>query len=178
MTSAQHSSKSAEWGTPTAVIEAVREFYSGNIDLDAASNEKWNETVKAGLFYSAKNSALINPWFGNVYVNPPDGKVGNKSLSGLFWERMLTQRCLFRHCVFTCFNIEQMAVTQQYENCIQDFTFCVTNKRLRFVEESGKNLASPPHSSVIVYIRGDEGVPDDHRFISIFSQFGKVTLRR
>lgn len=59
-----------EWYTPAEYIEAARRVL-GNIDLDPASNDFANQTVKADVYYTAESNGLEQNWFGNIWLNPP-----------------------------------------------------------------------------------------------------------
>ena len=59
-----------EWYTPAEYIEAAREVM-GSIDLDPASNEYANKTVKASTYYTEETNGLDKEWFGNIWMNPP-----------------------------------------------------------------------------------------------------------
>jgi hypothetical protein len=60
-----------EWGTPCYIIEKARELM-GSIDTDPSSDEIINRlTVKAKTFYTKKDNGLAQPWYGNVWLNPP-----------------------------------------------------------------------------------------------------------
>lgn len=59
-----------EWYTPSDIIEDARKVL-GTIDLDPASSELANETVKATTFYSADDDGLAQDWFGDIWLNPP-----------------------------------------------------------------------------------------------------------
>jgi phage N-6-adenine-methyltransferase len=59
-----------EWYTPAEYIEAVRNTL-GSIDLDPASCQLANKSVKAKKYYTEKRSGLNKPWNGNVFLNPP-----------------------------------------------------------------------------------------------------------
>ncbi len=61
---------SNEWYTPSKYIEAAREVM-GEIDLDPASSDLANQTVKASMYYSQQEDGLILPWHGNCWINPP-----------------------------------------------------------------------------------------------------------
>lgn len=71
---AQHSSASNEHYTPPEVVEAARETL-GVIDLDPASCEIANRVVRARFIYTIDNPGHAQPWFGNVFLNPPGGMV-------------------------------------------------------------------------------------------------------
>lgn len=77
-----------EWYTAPRYIEAAREVM-GSIDLDPASSELANKTVRATTFYTKKSNGLSLPWYGNVWLNPPYGRSKNVSILRLFVERLI-----------------------------------------------------------------------------------------
>src|SRR5690242_14606876 len=70
-------SGNSEWFTPPHIIEAAREVM-GSIDLDPASCEAANQVVKAKHFYTKENDGLLLPWYGNVWLNHPFSRAGNR----------------------------------------------------------------------------------------------------
>src|SRR5216683_7000971 len=84
----QPQGKSNEWYTPARYIEAAREVM-GSIDLDPASCELANRTVKATRFYTQRENGLAQDWHGRVWLNPPYGKINNKSLIALFISKLV-----------------------------------------------------------------------------------------
>lgn len=57
--------------TPTWLIDQIREFLGG-IELDVASSEIANRTVKAERFFTKEDNALSRQWLADtVFMNPP-----------------------------------------------------------------------------------------------------------
>lgn len=169
-----HSSRSDCWNTPKEIIEMVKAVL-GEIDFDPASSSHANLTVEAKEFYSS--SSLSRHWIeGAVYLNPPGGKVGNKSQTGLFWERLMQHASEplehgFSHGIFMAFSIEALQNTQR-KGCkaIVDFPICIPAKRIRFDGHIGK--IAPSHSNAIVYVPGY--LDKTKTFKEVFSQLGAV----
>lgn len=59
-----------EWYTPVHIIEAARRCMGG-IDLDPASCENANQTVKAASYFTLADNGLSLPWYGRVWMNHP-----------------------------------------------------------------------------------------------------------
>ena len=59
-----------EWFTPVEFLEAARDVLGG-FDLDPASSEQANETVKAAEFFTLETDGLSRDWHGRVWLNPP-----------------------------------------------------------------------------------------------------------
>lgn len=61
-----------EWYTPQKYVELVRDVL-GVIELDPASCEYANRTVKAEKYFSLDDDGLTKEWRGRVWMNPPYG---------------------------------------------------------------------------------------------------------
>lgn len=59
-----------EWYTPPEYIECARAVMRG-IDLDPASSDAAQQTVRAGQYFTADDDGLTREWFGRVWLNPP-----------------------------------------------------------------------------------------------------------
>jgi len=64
------SSKQNDWYTPGKYIEAARSTL-GIIDIDPASSELAQETVKATTYFTEETNGLDKEWLGKVWMNPP-----------------------------------------------------------------------------------------------------------
>lgn len=65
-----YNSGTNEWYTPAEYIEKARAVLK-TIELDPASCEYANQTVKAKKFYSIKDDGLSHEWHGKTWMNPP-----------------------------------------------------------------------------------------------------------
>lgn len=166
----QHSSRSDSWGTPYYIMVRVRKVL-GPIDFDPASSLYFNENVQAEHFFT--ELGLEREWLpGAIYLNPPGGKIRNKSQAQLFWSKLMKHReqCPgFSHAIFMGFNIEQLQTTQRKGvHCIAEFPFCIPAERIKFLG----NGNAPTHSNVIVYVPGL--LDKTQEFERVFSYLGAV----
>ncbi len=84
------SSETNEWYTPPRYIKAAKEVMGG-IDLDPASSDLANRLVGAAVHITKEANGLTFRWFGNLWLNPPYGKTGNKSNQEI-WARYLLKQ--------------------------------------------------------------------------------------
>ena len=65
-----HNTGNEEWFTPPEYVEAARAVL-GTIDLDPASCEIANKTIKAKRYYAKDDDGLTKTWKGRIFLNPP-----------------------------------------------------------------------------------------------------------
>jgi hypothetical protein len=188
MTIAQHSSESNEHYTPRDIVERAR-LLMGGIDLDPASCEEANKTVKAGMIFTKVDDGLSKPWHGRVFLNPPGGKlrktetgwraIGAKDGPGessmlVFWDRLSRdyESGLIEQAFFVGFTLEILR-TSQRGYPVQKYMRCYPTDRIRF-----NGAGSPTHANVLVFLppggyqkAGYEGQYFD-RFRNLFSEIG------
>lgn len=187
----QHSSVTNEHPTPAHVVEASR-LLMRTIDLDPASSDEANMVVKATRYFTDEGDGLLCAWGGNVFLNPPGGKVeqdaegnwkamardehgrqnGPGESSMLIWWESLVQRYLRKEveqAIFIGFTLEILR-TSQRGIPVQCFPRCYPKERLRF---GGKQ---PTHANVIVWLPPSlvigGGLSDFEHFKGAFSSIG------
>lgn len=179
MTLAQHSAATPEHYTPLEYIEAAREVM-GVIDLDPATTHRVNaERVKAVAYFDQELNGLENEWNGNVFLNPPGGRVGRKSSAAVWWDKLVEEYLAdrVRQAIFLGFSIEIMATSQDSKMWAGQFPFCIPRNRIEFVNEQFEKGTSPTHSNVVVYLPPRRcNIERVEQFENSFSQFGKVAI--
>ncbi len=166
----KHSSKSQDWYTPTSIIEASRSVM-GSIDLDPASSYVANGIVGATHYYTKEDNGLVMPWYGNIYLNPPGGKLKGQSIPKLFWKKLIYSPRVTQ-AIFLAFSIELLQ-TSQLSECPSacDFIICIPERRLAFTDATGKTIKGNTHASAII------GYEVDHNaFAKHFRPFGSILL--
>lgn len=188
-TQARHSMDSPEWYTPSPFVEAARAVMGG-IDLDPASHEEANRTVRAARFYTAEEDGLSRPWYGLLFINPPGGKDSKgKALVPQFWRALMRSwaRGEVSQAVWVGYSLEQLQTLQGTgaHHTPIDYPICIPSRRIPFVENEAKKAermaklaaqgknphgkSQPSHANYITYLG-----PDVDAFERVFSEFGVV----
>ncbi len=181
MNSAQHSSKSQEHYSPVDVVEAAHRTMVG-IDLDPASCATANTIVKAANYYNQQQDGLSRIWHGNVFLNPPGGKVGKRSSAGVWWDKLVEEYFIttghVEQAIFVGFSLEFLQTSQNYALANPlCFPFCIPSKRLMFLDENLRPQRSPTHANVIVYLPPRVGTAEAiGRFQDAFQDIGHVVV--
>ena len=146
-----------EWYTPKEYIEAARKVM-GTIDLDPASCEIANKIVQAKTFYTAEDNGLLNPWFGNVWLNPPY----SADLIGKFAEKAAKKE--YKQAIILVNNATE---TAWFNTLIQVASAVVfPSSRVKFYMPDGKTGA-PLQGQAVIYIGSNS-----KSFMEIYSPFG------
>jgi len=163
-THVSNNSGNNEWYTPQNIIDAARKTM-GSIDLDPASSECANRTVQAATIYTKEDDGLIQPWFGNIWLNPPYAR----NLIGKFASAIKDKRVEYDQAIIL---VNNSTDTVWFHNIIGiTSAICLVKKRIRFHKEDGR-LGKPLQGQVILYI-GSHTL----KFIENFSQFGACRVR-
>ena len=158
-----------EWYTPSCYIEAAR-VVMGSIDLDPASCEEANRTVKATHYYTKEDNGLIQPWHGNVWCNPPYGrsKGGGNHLSyqKAFAEKLLreyTKGHITQALLLSLGNPNSLWFQPFY-----DYPVCHLRGQIHFTRINGE-IGKFGFPLAFIYLG-----PYEARFIEVFQQFGRI----
>ena len=152
-----NNSKDDEWYTPPKYIEAAREVL-GTIDLDPASNDFANQTVKASTYFTEEINGLEQEWFGNVWMNPPYSTALLTKFADKLVESDISQAIVL---------VNNATETAWFEKMISKASAILFHKgRIRFVKRDGEHGAPLQGQAFIYY--GD----NPKRFLEVFSQFG------
>jgi len=138
----------------------------GTIDLDPASNETAQRTVRATTFYTVETNGLDKQWTGNVWMNPP---YSNPEVQQ-FTDKVIAE--------FKAGNIgEAIVLTNNsadtgWHRAMQDACtrMCTTTGRIRF--ESPTRQGNSPAMGQSFFYFGD----DPERFKDVFSNIGNVWM--
>lgn len=157
-----------EWYTGAKYIDAAREVM-GSIDLDPASCEMANLTVKASRYYTKEEDGLNNPWVGNCWVNPPYGREGGKSMIYAFIEKLIRE--------YSIGNVQQAIILtpadtdERWFQLLWDYPICFASHKLSF-DRPDQTKSRQFFGTAFAYIGHDR-----ERFIDIFEQFGPIAAR-
>jgi ParB family chromosome partitioning protein len=157
----------SEWYTPPQYIDLARQVL-GDIDLDPASCELAQRTVKARNFYTKADNALTKPWHGRVWLNPP---YGNPVMS-LFVDKLLAERNAKRvkAAILLSHNFTDTSWFQTAAMLCQ--AVCFTSGRIGFTNQKGESYKSPINGQTFTYFGPDVG-----KFFDVFSENVGVVLR-
>lgn len=152
------------WETPQKYIESAR-VVMGSIDIDPASNDNAQKTVKAATFFTEENSGLEQDWIGNVWLNPPFGR----GLARPFMSR-LVQQLNDAHTEQAIVLTNNVPDTTWWSETIgkQCTMLCLPDHRISFIDpETGKRERGNDRNQLITYIGSNQAA-----FVAEFSQYG------
>jgi hypothetical protein len=163
--------KSNEWYTPSRYIEAAKEVMGG-IDLDPASSEVANKTVKAARYYTIKDNGLLQDWRGRIWLNPPYGRTTkmqgqHKSTIYLFTEKLIKS--------YESGEVEQaiiLATTEvnaRWFYPLWKYPICIPDHRVHFMVDEKLEKYCQMFGTCFAYLG-----PNEAHFTEVFSRFGHV----
>jgi hypothetical protein len=163
---------SDEWYTPSRYVEAAREVMNG-IDVDPASCEMANQIIKATKYYTREENGLEHPWHGRIWLNPPFGRrqtPGAKTNQGYWILKLIEEYQAGR--VTEAILLTTCRPDTSWFASLWQFSICFTDHKVGFyTPEAGQILqeVSHAHGTLFVYLG-----PNEHRFLTLFSKFGRI----
>lgn len=139
-----YNSGNNEWYTPQPIIDAARETM-GEIDLDPASSEIANATVKAENYFTYEDDGLNQKWFGNVWLNPPYAS----DLIGRFVDKTLAERANYEQAIVLVNNATETGWFLKLVSIAS--AICFPYSRVKYYMPNGK-VGAPLQGQAIIYI--------------------------
>ena len=151
----QRTPKSVEHYTPKWIVELVRSLM-GTIDLDPASSEKANEIVKARHYYTEEEDGLLQPWYGNVFCNPPGkpSKWFKKAIDEYIGEDGREDVHSVKDLFFVVYSIDRFpSLLKICKNYNLNPIIIIPHKRVEYLNcETLQPQKQPLHGSAFIYI--------------------------
>jgi hypothetical protein len=161
-------SRNNEWYTPAKYVDAARELM-GTIDLDPASCESANETIKATRYYDKQTNGFDKPWNGHIWLNPPYGREDGSSNQEAWSRRLIEQYQdgITQEAIL----LVNAAVDTKWFQRLFDYPICFPHHRINFTTPE-PTASGSTHGSALIYFG-----PKPQEFARIFSQFGVIVQR-
>jgi phage N-6-adenine-methyltransferase len=159
------SAGSHEWYTPAKYIEMARRVL-GQIDLDPASSEIAQRTVRADRYFSERDDGLSKQWRGRIWLNPPY----THPLLGLFITKLLEE--------YSAKNVTEAIVLAHSNTSALWFhtaaelavAFCFIRGRLPFTDATGQpSKGTNPWAMQFIYFG-----PRPETFAEVFKDIGVI----
>jgi ParB family chromosome partitioning protein len=155
-----------EWYTPVEYLDAARAVL-GQIDLDPASSEIAQRTVRAATYFTKDGDGLNKPWAGRLWLNPPYAAelIGRftKKLCERFEGGDVSQAVVLVKSATETSWFQQLASTAS--------AICFPASRVRFLDPEG-NLGALLQGQAVLYLGDEPG-----KFIAAFAAFGFLMMR-
>jgi phage N-6-adenine-methyltransferase len=155
-----------EWYTPAEIIEPARSVLGG-IDLDPASSETAQRTIRAKRYYTREDDGLSRKWRGRVWLNPPYAA----NLVGKFVAK-LCEHVAAGDVKAAIMLVDDRTDTRWFHAAaVAAERICFPAGRIHFVRPAG-DPGGPLNGSALFYFGG---APD--AFEDVFGKIGLVLCR-
>jgi ParB family chromosome partitioning protein len=169
----EHINIRPRWHTPPQYIQAVKEVM-GSIDLDPASCDLAQETVKAKKYYTAEMDGLKFSWYGKMMLNPnyqQEEKWFSKAVAE-YQRGNVTEALIITHTSRTYEGWFNLLCSVASSICLvkgQIPWVCGSLLELRALERIGEGdkLTYDAHGNIVFYFGENKA-----QFKRVFSKFG------
>lgn len=161
------SKNSDEWYTPPHIVELARHAM-GSIDLDPASSEIANSTVKAQHYFTQQDNGLTKPWSGNVFLNPPYSMVSQ-------FIDYATDQFIFG-LIDNAVVVVNASTDTHWFQPLWNHTIWFPLGRIKFINADGSPSKSPSKGNAVVLLSRDPSVVE--KFTNKCYTYGGAVLRR
>ncbi len=167
MAHVKNNSGQNSWYTPAKFIDSAKTVLI-DIDVDPASCEFANRTVKADTFYSAENTGLDKEWCGNVWMNPPYAQ----PLMTQFAEKLIIEVDAGRTKQAIVL-VNNATETKWFQSMARKAkAICFPDSRIKFIDYNGNPSGAPLQGQAFLYFGYNiDGIDS---FINEFSKHGLV----
>lgn len=180
-------SESNERYTPPEIVDVARKTFGGIIDVDPASNPVANTWIGAKKFFTKEDEGLGQFWFGNVWLNPPYGKIGRKSSVDV-WAKALGRKLYNQETEQACFLIGSRHLNLEYVQHLADgrvgpAAILFPRERIKYLRIPGNKVGNldnagqlevmpdPPGNNALIYVGPNVG-----KFFFHAQELGFVTV--
>jgi len=137
--------------TPPEILEPIREYFGGQIDLDPATEP--NNPTSANRWLMA--DGLVSEWTGRVFVNPPYGRELSR------WCEKIGHEARAR-AGLRAVQIVALLPGQRFETkyvqehlLIPELTaICFIRRRVKFLRKDGTRAPNNPYGSMLWIYNG------------------------
>lgn len=138
-------SKKVEYFTPPLISQCARGLM-GYIDLDPASCPAANAFVMARYYYTLAENGLTQPWYGNVWLNHPFNKVGNRQWINRLLEQYNSGKIIQACCITFA------STSEGWFAPLLRFPQFYFTGRVNYVDASGQPIKGVTKGSVVTFL--------------------------
>jgi hypothetical protein len=140
----------------------------GGIDLDPASTQFANQGVGASKFFTKEHDGLSQEWTGRVFLNPPGGKIDQKSRAEQFWKAAESKYNSKE--IESAMILLKMDTRSHCQHKVLGYPHCILRGGIKFIKEGHKQKTkASPHAYMMVYLGSDE-----QKFVEVFQSLGSI----
>jgi phage N-6-adenine-methyltransferase len=150
--------KNDEWYTPDVILDKIREVM-GVIDLDPATSELAQSSVKAQDFFTEDDDGLAHEWHGKIFCNPPYSAALIKKFTAKFYQEFM-DRNMTEGIMLTNSGTDTI-----WNQNLAPFLQAYTLGRISFIQPDGTEKGKGGRGQVFTYVG-----PNPKKFVEVFTR--------